>query len=141
MRQFRIPMLCLAIAACQPAAPVSSRAEVEARVAELLAAFRAGDAQGIANVFADDASILGPGGLRVVGRTAIDSYWVARPRPATWDIETLEVGGDADAPWHYARSIRVNHTAARADTAVTTFMLVWKRSRDGKLRIYLDLFT
>jgi ketosteroid isomerase-like protein len=119
----------------------SIRAEIEARVDALLAAFRAGDTRAVAQMFRDDASILGPAGLRVVGRAAIDSYWVARPRPTSWAIETLEVGGSRDAPWHYARSIRVNSSAARADTSVTTFLLIWKRGSDGTLQIYLDLFT
>jgi ketosteroid isomerase-like protein len=139
MRRVQLLMLLLPVLACRPATAVS-REEIVARTGDLLAAFRAGDAQGMARVFADDASILGPG-VRVVGRAAIDSYWVARPRPHSWDIETLEVGGNADSPWQYARSIRVIRSLERADTAVTTFILVWKRGPDGRLRIYLDLYT
>jgi hypothetical protein len=76
-----------------------------------------------------------------MGRAAIDSYWVARPRPESWNIETLEVGGSRDQPWQHARSMRINRTAAGADTSYTTFILVWKRDSAGKLRIYLDLYT
>jgi ketosteroid isomerase-like protein len=137
------PVVCVVLLGAAPraaAAQLASRQEVEGRVAELLAAFRRNDPRGVAQMFADDASILGPG-VRVVARAAIDSYWVARPRPTSWDIETLEVGGSRDQPWQHARSIRVNRTAAKADTSYTTFILVWKRGPDGKLRIYLDLYT
>lgn len=123
------------------AAQVASRAEIDGRLAELLSAFRSADNRGVASIFADDASILGPNGVRVVGRAAIDSYWVARPRPTSWTIETLEVGGSRDSPWQLARSTRINRSAAGADTSFTTFILVWKRGADGKLRIYLDLYT
>lgn len=137
------PLACAVLLGAAPrdgTAQRASRREVEGRVAELLTAFRRNDPKGVARIFADDASILGPG-VRVVGRAAIDSYWVARPRPTSWEIETLEVGGSRDEPWQHARSIRINRTAAKTDTSYTTFLLVWKRGRDGTLRIYLDLYT
>ena len=139
----RLTLIGAVIAALVPGSAIAQRTslrdEIVSRVDTLLAAFRRGDARAVAQLFRDDASILGPG-VRVIGRAAIDSYWVARPRPTSWDIETLEVGGSEDAPWHYARSIRVNTTPTRSDTTVTTFILVWKRGPDGTLRVFLDLF-
>jgi ketosteroid isomerase-like protein len=141
-----VAALLFASAAGSPAAgqgtqPQDSiRREVTARIDQLLAAFRRDDPLGIARIFADDATMLGPQGLRVQGRAALDSYWQARPRPQSWEIETLEVGGSLDSPWQYARSIRVNSVEGRPERSVTTFILVWKRGADGRLRIYLDLF-
>lgn len=78
----------LGVAPIRGAAQAASRQEVAGRIADLLTAFRRNDPKAVAHIFSDDASILGPG-VRVVGRAAIDSYWVARPRPTFWDIETL----------------------------------------------------
>jgi len=133
-------LMAIASSSRMEAQQTQLRAEVVSRIEDLLAVFRKGDSRAVAQIFRDDASIIGPG-VRVTGRAAIDSYWVARPRPTSWDIETLDVGGSRDEPWHYARSIRVNRSGARSDTTITTFILIWKRGSDGKLRIYLDLYT
>jgi ketosteroid isomerase-like protein len=66
--------VCLLLALVASGASAQSvRAEVMGRIEELLTAFRNGDARGVAQMFRDDASILGPN-TRVIGRVAIDSY-------------------------------------------------------------------
>jgi ketosteroid isomerase-like protein len=118
----------------------SLRREVVARTDSLLAAFRRNEPLAVSRIFADDATILGPQGLRVEGRAALDAYWLARPRPDSWLIETMEVGGSRDEPWQYARSIRLTTANGEQQRTVTTFILVWRRDSAGVLRIHLDLF-
>jgi len=117
------------------------RAEVDARIDDLLAAYRSNDPLGVAAVFADDATISGPNGLRVRGRAAIDSFWSHRSLSPEWTIETFETGGGRDEPWQVARSTRVTTGAGRADTTRTDFLLVWQRGADGKLRIHYDIYN
>jgi len=117
------------------------RAELDARIHDLLAAYRGNDPLAVAAVFADDATISGPNGLRVRGRAAIDSFWTHRSLSPAWTIETFQTGGGRDEPWQVARSTRVTTTAGRPDTTRTDFLLVWKRAADGKLRIYYDIFN
>jgi len=122
-------------------APEAVRAEIVARTEDLLAAYRRGDPLGVAAIFADDATMSGPNGLRVRGRAAIDSFWSNRSLAPQWTIETFETGGGPDEPWQVARSIRVTTGGARADTTRTDFLLVWKRGADRKLRIYYDIYN
>jgi ketosteroid isomerase-like protein len=141
-----VAIACFALAGpvrAQPPAETGDRIrpELEGRVADLLDAYRRKDPLGIARIFAADATISGPAGLRVRGREAIDRYWQARSLAAAWTIETHEVGGSQDAPWQVARSIRVSTAAGRTDTTRTDFLLVWKRGADGALRIYYDIFN
>jgi ketosteroid isomerase-like protein len=117
------------------------RREIAARFDTLLAAFRRDDPRAMAAVFAEDGTIRGPQEVRAHGRDAIERYWLSRPRAQAWEIEILEIGGGTDAPWTHARSIRMVPVEGRTERRITEFIVVWKRDRDGVLRIYLDLYT
>jgi ketosteroid isomerase-like protein len=133
-------LLLAGCAAAPSGDPARTRQEVEAGLAELLAAFERNDPGGMAEVFATDGILSGPQQMRVQGRDAIERYWRERPRPLSWRIETIEVSGGPDEPWQRARSIR-RVGPGPADTTVTDFFVVWKRDAQGRLRISLDFWN
>ena len=97
MTRRSLPLLLLALlASC--AAPNPLQAEIEARTAEWTAMFDAGDYAGVAQVYADDAILLGPDAGRTEGREAIDAYWADSAGRPWWRLETHVVeGGDGEA--------------------------------------------
>jgi uncharacterized protein (TIGR02246 family) len=128
----------------EPAAAVDSAltAEVRALNAAMMAAFDRRDLKGVARFYADDARIVGPGRQTVKGREAIDRYWTGLRNPRAWKLEVVEVGGSRDRLYQIGVSA---FTSARDDGTESTytcdFVVVWKRQRDGTLKIALDLYT
>ena len=117
-------------------------AEVRALNAAMMAAFDRRDLAAVARFYADDARIVGPGRATVRGRAAIDRYWTGLRNPRAWKLEVVEVGGSRDRVYQVGVSA---FTSARDDGTESTytcdFVVIWKRQRDGTLRIALDLYT
>lgn len=120
-----------------PAADSASlRREIEQLHERMVAALKQ-DPASVARFYTDDAQIVG-GGARHVGREQIDRYWAGGAMFADWKLETLEVGGSADAPWMHGRSTL---TGKSGRTMATEFVGVLRRGADGTLKYYIDLYT
>lgn len=98
-------LVALTFAATAGAQRTTLRAEVEAMHTRLTDAFRASPSSAAA-FYTDSAAIVG-GGMRAVGRAAVDRYWGSLTPGAAWSLEVLDVGGDPAAPWVHGRSTLV----------------------------------
>jgi ketosteroid isomerase-like protein len=119
----------------QAPAPSSLKAEIDALNASMTAAFTK-DPASVAAFYADDALILG-GGQRYHGRAAINGYWSGATMFTGWTLETIEVGGPANAPWYYGRSVL---TSSRG-TSPTHYIALLRRDASGALKFKADLFV
>lgn len=145
--------LTLSIAACRTAAPVGSAQAIEDRAirrelaavnAAMAATFNRGDYVGAARFYADDAQIIGAGGVRVTGRQGIDRYWTSIPPGATWRLDVLDAGGSRDSMWQLGRSTLVTPSRngdGTTNTSIVDFLGVWKRQPDGTLKMYIDMYV
>jgi ketosteroid isomerase-like protein len=146
--------LALTGAACQTAAaPITHsqaledraiRRELAAINAAMAATFNRGDYLGAAHFYADDAQIIGAGGVRVTGRAAIDRYWTSMPAGATWRLDLLDAGGGRNSPWQLGRSTLVvpnRNGDSVPTTSVVDFLGVWRRQADGTLKLYIDMYV
>lgn len=142
----------LVVAGCQATATTLNRAPDEARIrqemnatnAAMTAAFNRGDHLAAARFYTDDAQIIGPGGLRVVGRDAVDRYWTSIPRGATWTLELLDAGGGPDSPWQLGRSTLVAPSRSGSgltNTSIVDFVGIYRRQPDGSLKLYVDMYV
>src|SRR5215470_16576488 len=107
----------------------------------MTAAFDRGDLTAVARFYADDARILGPRGDVTRGRKDIDAYWTQIREPRSWKLEVLEIGGSVDQPWQLGRSTLVTGTAGKESTSIVSFIVLWRRQPDGKLKIYVDMYV
>ncbi len=135
------------LGACQSprkarAAPFA--AEIERLNRELERRFQAGDMLGIADLYADDALLLGPDGFRVEGREAIDDYWSQFADPLDWKLEIFEIGGSEQMAYELGRSHltleRAGDGASGRHTSVVDFVVLWKRDATGAWKIALDAY-
>lgn len=145
--------LVVASAACRTVSSVAQsqaledraiRRELAAINATMAATFNRGDYQGAARFYSDDAQIIGPGGLRVTGRAAVDRYWTSIPAGSTWRLDVLDAGGGRNAPWQLGRSTLVMPSRNRdgtASTSIVDFLGVWRRQADGTLKLYIDMYV
>jgi ketosteroid isomerase-like protein len=155
-RRTAVVALALAVAgaACRTAAaPIAQspafedraiRRELAAVNDAMAATFNRGDYLGAARFYADDAQIIGPGGLRVTGRAAIDRYWTSIPAGSTWRLDVLDAGGGRNSPWQLGRSTLVmpsRNGDGTTNTSIVDFLAVWKRQADGTLKLYIDMYV
>jgi ketosteroid isomerase-like protein len=150
---FLLLTIAVASAACRTTTPITqSQAFEERAIRRELAAineamattFNRGDYLGAARFYSDDAQIIGPGGVRVTGRAAIDRYWTSMPAGATWRLDVLDAGGGHGAPWQLGRSTLVTPSRngdGTTNTSIVDFLGVWKRQADGTLKLYIDMYV
>jgi ketosteroid isomerase-like protein len=120
------------------------RREIEAANAAMTAAFNRGDYLAAARFYTDDAQIIGPGGLRVTGRAAVDRYWTSIPAGARWTLEVLDLGGSAVSAWQLGRSTLVTPSrdgSGTTNTSVVDFIAIWQRQSDRSLKLYIDMYV
>lgn len=149
-------LLVLAAGACasqeEAAAPVAAidesaiRDTIEAREREWSAAFRAGDATAVANMYTEDGAQVEPSGEWRRGREAIAAGMKQQ-------LDTLNVTMREDVPeeiivagdyvieigqYKYAATTKVGNNAVSSSGR---YMVVWRKDADGQWRIHRDIGT
>ena len=113
----------------------SLRGEIETLTAAMVADFKR-DPASVGRHYGDRARIVG-GGMRAVGRVAVDEYWKGITGPSDWSLAVTDVGGDRNTPWVVGRSILIRN-GRRSETE---FIGLLDRGADGKLRFVADLYA
>ena len=139
LARFVLAITLLAAPALHAQAP-GVRQEIDSLNRAMEQAFAKGDMAAVAKFYADDAKLMGPRGDDVVGRAAIDRYWLGIKGAKSWKLEVLEVGGDRATAYQVGRSTLVTSRAGADQTSVSRFVVIWKRQPDGKFRISLDFY-
>jgi ketosteroid isomerase-like protein len=121
-----------------PQAPAANnlKAEIDSLNAKMTAAF-AKDPGSVAAYYTDDALVSG-GGQRFQGRAAVDGYWKGTTGFTGWTLETLDVGGPANAPWYYGKSVL---TGTGGRTSVVHYVGLLRRDSSGELKFRADMFV
>ncbi len=123
---------------------MTTRESIEAADKTLCERFNAGDAPGVAALYASDAALLPPGVARIDGRDAIQQYWQGMLDAGIKDISltTLEVEEAGDS------AIEVGVISATApgegDVRVTLtgkYIVVWRRDGGGNWRLHRDIWN
>lgn len=125
----------------QQARPAALRAEIDSLNRAMEQAFTAGNMLEVARFYADDGVLMGPRGSRTAGRKDIDAYWQALREPRSWKLEVFDVGGSRDDAWQLGRSTLVMGGPQGERTSVVNFIVIWKRQKDGAMKIALDFYN
>ncbi|HEX6881963.1 MAG TPA: DUF4440 domain-containing protein [Planctomycetota bacterium] len=100
--------------------------------------FRAGDLLGVADLYDEEAEIHAPDGTRKAGREEIDEHWSAIESPVAWRLEARTIGGSEALAYETGTARMTTRQGEALVTAVTHFLLVWRRDAGGTWRILLD---
>lgn len=134
--------------ACSPAEyrlredNVEVRAMLAAANRAFSAAYVAGDAAGVAALYTEDAMLIPPG-RTVRGRGAIQRYFTAPPGRRQLDhrLTTEEQWIDGATATEFGTWFSVTQReGVPPDTASERYLLVWKRERDGRWRMQVDMW-
>ncbi len=109
-------------------------------------AFNKGDFLGVAQIYADDATIYFPDyqskqGKKIQGREGINKYWLAFAKPVEWKLEIVEVGGTKEMIWEIGKSTLTEERNGKQGTYICDFIVIWKRQKDGTYRIHADIYN
>ena len=134
--------LVLLAAGCKstdPDTPSSTVAlEIETLTRTLEARFADGDLLGVADLYADDAVLFGPDGLRIEGRENIDAYWSSVAEPVAWVLDTDAVDGGGTLAHQRGTSALTALRDGLPLTSEVEFALFWRRlqGRDWKIAVH-----
>ncbi len=124
----------------QPAATAQvrpvSRDTIAALMTAMVQAFER-DPASVTRFYTDDAHIIG-GSMRAAGRQQVDQYWAGTKGLQGWELEVVDVGGDAERPWVVGRS-RLKSSSGRM--MATDFIGLLTRGSDGQLRFAADVYA
>lgn len=127
-----------------PVDPAALREAIQAREKEWSAAFVAGDAAGIANLYTEDGAQVQASGDWARGREAITKTMQAQ-------LDTLAVTGREDIPEEVVAAgeyaLEIGHYSYQATSKVGNqprseagrYMVLWRKDADGVWRAHRDL--
>jgi uncharacterized protein (TIGR02246 family) len=127
-----------------PADAFDFRAAIEKAISVFEKAASARDAATIANMYADDATLMPQGFPPIKGRNNIQQFWQgffdAGASDAT--IRVVDVKSFGDTAYEIG-AFEANMPVPQGGTARTQgkYVVVWKRQPDGGLKMLVDIFN
>jgi uncharacterized protein (TIGR02246 family) len=117
-----------------------NRTAIDDANARLIALQKEGDAEGMGEMYTENAILLPAGGQRTEGREAIEAFWAKNLGSGVEDVELttddLEALGD-DLVYeigHYTTTPR------DAEPVSGHYVVLWKRV-DGEWKLHVDIFN
>jgi ketosteroid isomerase-like protein len=120
---------------------VTLRKEIEKISAEMMDTVKRGRTQDVAKFYADDATLYYSRDQRTHGRKAIDEYWARLTGGKQWKLEIKEVGGTRDRAYQIGRSTFTTEGPEGERVSACDFVVIWKRQKDGSLKIFTDIYN
>jgi uncharacterized protein (TIGR02246 family) len=128
----------------RPASEFDFRAAIESVIAVFEKAANIKDAATIANLYADDATLLPPGSLPINGRNNIQQFWQGFFDAGASDakVQVQEVNAVGDTAYEIG-AFEANLPSPQGGTARQQgkYVVVWKRQSDGGVKILVDIFN
>ena len=127
-----------------PAAADDVRQAIEQVNAQVMAAFKAGDAAAIASHYSETAKMLPPDATEIAGREAIQELWQGWLDDGLKDLtlEAIEVEASGDLAYEIGSfSMQAPAENNSMMTATGNYVVVWKHGADGNWRLHVDTWN
>ena len=127
-----------------PAAADDVRQAIEQVNAQVMAAYKAGDAATIASHYTDTAKMLPPDATEIAGREAIQNLWQGWLDDGLKDLtlEASEVEASGDLAYEIGSfSLQAPAENNTMMTASGNYVVVWKHEADGNWRLHVDTWN
>lgn len=140
-----MPMPVLASAAVPASIDAAAvRTAIEKANAQWLAAFREGDSDSLARIYAPDASLFPPSNVGLEGRDRIVEYFGAQRRAGMGDpsLKTLDVVCVGDVAYEVGTyGFRFNGGASNVSGDAGRYFAIWKGLPDGSWRYQVGIWS
>jgi uncharacterized protein (TIGR02246 family) len=120
------------------------RREIEAQNRGFVAAFKRGDAAGVAAAYMLDATLMPPGGQAVSGRDAIRRFWqgVMDQGVREVDLRTEHAEGEGDLAYEIgSATLLIRPEDGPETTDRVKYVVAWKRQAGGPWRQAVDIWN
>ena len=127
-----------------PAAADDVRQAIEQVNAQVMAAFKAGDAAAIASHYSETAKMLPPDAMEIAGREAIQELWQGWLDDGLKDLtlEAIEVEASGDLAYEIGSfSMQAPAENNTMMPATGNYVVVWKHGADGNWRLHVDTWN
>ena len=127
-----------------PAAADDVRQAIEQVNAQVMAAFKAGDAAALASHYSEAAKMLPPDAMEIAGREAIQELWQGWLDDGLKDLtlEAIEVEASGDLAYEIGSfSLQAPAENNSMMTATGNYVVVWKHGADGNWRLHVDTWN
>ena len=128
----------------RPASEFDFRSAIESVIAAFEKAANIKDAATIANMYAEDATLLPPGSLPIKGRNNIQQFWQGFFDAGASDaqVRVVEVNAVGDTAYEIgAFEANLPSPQGGTDRQQGKYVVVWKRQSDGGVKILVDIFN
>ena len=120
---------------------IKIKSDIERLNKEMERVFNANDMAATAAFYTDDAEISGSSYV-VTGRKNLDNYWLSlKDKGRGWKLTVFEIGGTDDYIYQLGNSDLTYIVNGKETKAVTNFVLIWKKQKDGSYKIFRDYLT
>jgi len=119
------------------------RAAIEKVIVAFEHATAAKDAATIANMYAEDATLMPPGAPPIKGRAAIQAFWQGFLNAGASDVKLriVDVGSSGDLAYEIG-AFEANLPGPGGITRGSgKYVVVWKRQPDGDIKMFADIFN
>lgn len=96
------------------------------------------DYASLVDLYADDATIMIPGGKKIQGRKEIAAYWYAMTQAVSMKSEIIELGGNAKMVYQIGKWTLTKIENGAEKTITTDVVLIWKRENNYSYKIQLN---
>jgi uncharacterized protein (TIGR02246 family) len=128
----------------RPLGEFDFRSAIERVIAEFEKAANIKDAATIANMYAEDATLLPPGSLPIKGRKNIQQFWQGFFDAGASDaqVRVVEVNTVGDTAYEIgAFEANLPSPAGGTVRSQGKYVVVWKRQPDGGIKMLVDIFN
>jgi ketosteroid isomerase-like protein len=96
------------------------------------------DFSSIVDLYADDATIIAPGGKKIQGRKAIAEYWYSLGTATSLKSEIIELGGNGKVVYQLGKWTVTSVKNGTEQTTTSDVVIVWKKNTNYEYKIQLN---
>jgi len=122
-------------------APDDSKQKIQELNQKMAEAFRAGDIIKVAEFYADDATVIIPGGKKIEGRKAIYEYLQTLKNSKDYNMAVSDVNGSGKILYQVGTVTFTADKNGTPETRSTDQVKVWKRGSDWDYKISVDSYN
>jgi uncharacterized protein (TIGR02246 family) len=140
MTAFMLPLQSSAQALIKGDAPDDTKQKIQELNKKMEEAFRSGDMVKVAEFYADDATVIIPGGRKIQGKKAIYDYLTTIKDATDFQIDVTDVNGSGKILYQLGSISFTANNNGLSEKHSSDQMKIWKRGTDWDYKISADIF-
>lgn len=108
---------------------------------KIVDAFHTGDINKVVEFYADDATVIIPGGKKIQGKKAIHDYLSSQNNLKEYALNITDINGNGKVLYQVGTLSVTADTNGNNETRISNQVKIWKRGTDWDYKISVDSFN